>query len=254
MKARGGNSGQVLVVAALIIALTIISTELYVYELGRTVGEAKANPINEYVLAIKLGSQHIVTGSLANVSQGGSSQTLTVNLERWASLVYRQYHLGRSILNFTPYETEPYSSGINCLWGSDGLGVSSAYVDFTLKILDQEVNVNVTYAVNVTTTILIQGTYKVIQDDEKQVNVTCNLLNEGKPALAKGIILTYRSSDDWLIPGPQNGYTFVDYGNGTYSISFAAEISSDNVEVSVNAYDQRDIYTQANVTCVELLI
>ncbi len=252
MKARG-DSGQVLIIAALLIALIIISTELYVYELGKTVSEAEANSINDYVLAIKLGSQHIVTGSLANVSQGGSSQTLTVNLEEWASLVDGQYHLGRVVLNFTPYEITPYSSGIKVLWGSDGLGVSSAYVDFILKILDQEVNVNVTYAVNVTTTLLIQGTYKVIQGNEKQVNVTCNVLNEGKPALAKSITLTYRNSDDWLIPGPQNDYTLVDYGNGTYSISFVAEISSGNVEVSVNAYDQRDIYTQANVTCVELL-
>jgi hypothetical protein len=251
MKGKG-SSGQVLVIAALIIALTIISTELYVYELGKTIGEANTNFFNDYIFAIKLGSQNIVTGSLANVSQGGPNQTLIVNLERWASLVSSQYHLGMTVLNFTPYEMPPYSSGIAILWGSDGLGVSSACADFDLKISDLGVNVNMTYAINVTTTILIQGAYRVIQGDEKQVNVTCNLLNEGRPALAKDIILYYRNLNDWLIPGPQNNCTLVDYGNGTYLISFVGEISSSDVEISLHAYDQREICTQANVTCVKL--
>jgi len=160
--------------------------------------------------------------------------------------------MGRAVLIFTPYEMKPYSSGIAILWGSDGLGVSSAYSDFDLRLSDREVNVNVTYAINVTTTLLIQGTYRVIQGDEKQVNVTCNLLNEGRPAVARDITLYYRSLNDWLIPGPPNNYTLVDYGNGTYLISFVAEIFSSDVEVSVHAYDQREIYTQANVTCVKL--
>jgi len=247
-----GSSGQIIVIAALIIALTIISTELYVYELGKTIGEANTNSFNDYIFAIKLGSQHIVTGSLANVSQGGPDQTLIVNLERWFSLVARQYHMGRAVLNFTPYEMQPYSSGIRILWGSNGLGVASAYADFDLKLSDREVNVNVTYAINVTTTLLVQGTYRVVQGDEKQVNVTCNLLNEGRPALAKVITSCYRNLDDWLIPGSLNNYTLVDCGNGTYLISFVAEISSSDVEISVHAYDQREIYTQANATCVEL--
>ena len=251
MKGKG-SSGQILVIAALIIALTIISTEIYVYELGKTISEASTNSLNDYIFAIRLGCQHIVAGSLANVSQGGPNQTLIANLERWASLVGSQYYLGRAVLNFTPYEMQPYSSGIAIIWGSEGLGVSSACVDFNLKLLDRELNVNVTYAINVTTTLLVQGTYRVIQGDEKQVNVTCNLLNEGRPALARDITLYYRNLDDWLIPGPSNNYDFTDYGNGTCLISFVAEISSSDVEVSAHIYDQRNIYTQANVTCVEL--
>lgn len=251
MKGKG-SSGQILVIAALIIALTIISTELYVYELGKTIGKANTNFFNEHIFAIRLGCQHIVTGSLANVSQEGPNQTLIVNLERWASLVGRQHNLGRAVLNFTTYEMSPYSSGVKILWGSNGLGVSSACADFNLKLLDRELNINVTYTINVTTTLLVQGTYRVIQGNEKQVNVTCNLLNEGRPALAKDITLYYRNLSDWLIPGPSNNYTLTDYGNGTYLISFVAEISSSNVEVSAHVYDQRNIYTQANVTCVEI--
>jgi hypothetical protein len=248
---RKRSSGQIIVIAALIIALIIISTELYVYELGNTTAEANNDSFNDYILAIRLGSQHIVTGSLANVSQRGPNQTLVVNLEKWDSLMSMQYNLGRTVLNSTPYEMQHYSSGIKILWGSDGLGVSSgvssACADFDLRISDREVNVNVTYAINVTTTLLVQGTYRVIQGDEEQVNVTCNLLNEGKPAIAENITLYYEDLDNWLMPGPLNNY-----GNGTYSISFVAENPPSNIDVSVQAYDQRGIYVQANVTCIEI--
>jgi len=97
-----------------------------------------------------------------------------------------------------------------------------------------------------------EGTYKEILGNSKQVNVTCNLLNEGKPALAENFVLYYRNLTDWLTPGPQNNYSIIDYGNGTYFMSFVADISSSTVEVSVHASDQREINVQANVTCVEI--
>jgi len=76
-------------------------------------------------------------------------------------------------------------------------------------------------------------------------------LNEGKPALAKNLTLHYKDLDDWLTLGPQNNYTILDYGNGTYFMSFVADISSNTIEVSVHASDQRHIHVQANATCPE---
>ena len=112
--------------------------------------------------------------------------------------------------------------------------------------------VNLSYYVNVTTTLLIQGTYAVIQSDEKQVNVTINLLNEGEPALAEQITLYYRVLENWFAPNASNNYAVVDYGNGTYQASFQANIPSLNVEVSVLVTDQRDIFVQANATCSQI--
>ena len=189
---------------------------------------------------------------MANVSRGGTNQTLEINLKRWSSFVGGLYQSGKCILNFTLRETAPYSSGIWIFWGTTGVGVSEAYANFTLQLLDRGADVNLKYAINVTTTLSIQGTYKEMQGNSKQVNVTCNLLNEGKPALAENLTLYYKNLDDWLIPGTQNNYTIIDYGNGTYFMSFVADISSSTVEVSVHASDQREISVQANVTCTEI--
>ena len=245
-------SGQVLLVSVLIIALLLLSTVLYVYDLGKAIDEGRQNSSSDFILAVKLGSKHVLVGSLANVSQGGVNQTLGINLEKWSSFVGRQYQFGKPILNFTLREATPYSSGIWISWGTDGLGVSGAHANFTLKLLDREVNVNLKYATNITTTLSIQGTYKKIQGNTTQVNVTCSTLNEGEPALAKNITPYYRDLDDWLVPDPQNNYAIMDYGNGTYFMSFVADISSSTVDVSVHVSDQREINVQANVTCIEI--
>jgi hypothetical protein len=244
-------SGQILLVGILVIALLLLSTELYVYDLGKALDEGNRNSFSDFILAVKAGSKHVVIGSLANVSQGGTNQIFRNNLERWSSFVGSRYQFGKCILNFTIREVSPYSSSIWIHWGTNGLGVSGAYANFTLQLRDRGTDVDLRYAVNITTTLLIQGTYKGMLGDSKQVNVTCSLLNEGEPALAENFTLYYKNLDDWLTPGPQNNYTVINYGNGTYFMSFVADISSSPVEVSVHASDQKHIYVQANVTCTE---
>ena len=249
---KRNSSGQILIVAVLIIALLILSTQLYVYEFGVTIGEANPNSFADSIFAVRLNTQHVVVGSLTNISRGGSNQTLSDNLQEWASFVGRQYQHGKLILNFTTRETAPYSSGIWISWGTDGLAVSGAYVNLSLRLSDRGPNVNTTHAINITTTIRINSTYKALQGNDKQVNVTCNFLNEANPALVENTTLYYKNETDWLLVGPQNNYTTTNYGNGTYFISFAANTSSSNVEVSVHAYDHRGIYVQTNVTCTEI--
>lgn len=249
---KRGCSGQVLLVGILVIALLLLSTELYVYDLGKALDEGNQNSFTNFILAVKTGSKHVVIGSLANVSGGGTSQTLGNNLERLSSFVGSRYQFGKCILNFTLREVTPFSSGIWIFWGTGGLGVSGAYANFTLQLLDRGTDINLKYAINMTTILLVQGTYKQMKGSSKQVNVTCNLLNEGKPVLAENLMLYYKNLDDWLTPGPQNNYTITDHGNGTYFISFVADISSSTIEVSVHASDQRHIPVQANATCPEI--
>ncbi|RLI40778.1 hypothetical protein DRO69_12460 [Candidatus Bathyarchaeota archaeon] len=248
---RRNNSGQALLLGVLLIALLLLSVELYVYEVGKAIDTANSNSFSDSIFAVRLGSRHVVIGSLANISQGGANQNLELNLESWSSFVGKQYQFGKHILNFTVREASPYSSGIWISWGTNGSGVSGAYANFTLKLLDRGIEINQTYAINVTTTLSIQGSYSVIGGNTKQVNVTSNLLNEGAPALAKNLTVYYNNSSDWIVPGSQNNYTIIDYGNGTYFMSFIADIPSENVEVSVHVSDLRDITVQANVTCTE---
>jgi hypothetical protein len=245
-------SGQVLLVGVLVIALLLLSTELYVYDLGKALDEGKKNPFTDFIFAVKAGSEHVMIGSLANVSEGGTSQILGNNLKRWTSFVGSRYQFGKCILNFTLREVTPYSSGIWISWETDGLGVSEAYANFTLQVLDRGTDVNLTYTLNITTTLSIESTYKQMQGNSKQVNVTCDLLNEGKPALAENLTPYYKNLDNWLTPGPQNNYTIINRGNGTYFMSFVADISPGTVEVSVRVSDQRLICAQANATCLEI--
>jgi hypothetical protein len=107
------------------------------------------------------------------------------------------------------------------------------------------------YDENVTTLVnIVGGTYKKLEGEgmelKKQVNVTCRILNEGEPALARNVTLFFEedgdlSTQEW------------DYGNGTYFLSFIAETQTRNdpVLVSAQVYDLRGIFVLANATCTE---
>jgi len=233
-------------------ASLLLSAQLYILDVGKITGEMESNSLNDFVLALKLGSRHVIVGSLANISNGGQSSNLASNLQRWSSLVSKQYQFGKSVLNYTLNEVAPYSSGIWIYWGTNGTGISSAYANFTYKLSDRAVNIDQSYFVNITTTVFITSSYQTISGDTKQVNVTINVLNDAEPALAKQITIYYKLSDSWLIPNATNNYTIADYGNGTYIASFVANIPSQSVEVSAHVIDQREIYVQANATSIQV--
>ncbi len=105
---------------------------------------------------------------------------------------------------------------------------------------------------NVSTSLVVEGVSRTLQGSLKQINVTCNILNEGTPALAENVTALYEDSGSWLRADEQSNYSFTDYGNGTYLVSFEANIPQENVNVSTQAYDLRDIYVQANATCTNV--
>ncbi len=251
-KSQKGNSGQILLIAAFIMAFLLLSAELYVLEVGKTISEVTPNSLNDFILSVELGSRHVVIGSLANISNGGSSSVLGSNIQKWSTFIGEQYQFGKSVLNHILEEATGYSSGVWIDWGSNGTGVSSACANFTHKLLEREGKVNQFYFINITTTLLVESTYQERLGDEKQVNVTISLSNEGKPGLAKQITVFYRVLDDWLIPDETSNYAILDYGNGTYVASFVANIPSLNPEVSIYVVDQREIHVQANATSTQI--
>jgi hypothetical protein len=111
------------------------------------------------------------------------------------------------------------------------------------------------YTVNVTSEIEVTGSYTLLTESLKQVNLTCKVFNEGKPALAQNFTIYYEQDgslpEEWVqVEAP----SITDYGNGTYVISFTAETTNpdDPMLVSVHSHDLRYILVKANVTCTQI--
>ena len=249
-KLRANSSGQLLIVAALMIAILISSTTIYVYQLSRETNSTHSYPISDIILALKQSTKNTMISSLANVSNGGEKVILEANLNN-LSQVFRNLHkLGMCHLSFTVVNDSKYDSGVCLSWNPNGSGVSGAYANFTLKVNGMATNVAVDYAVNVTTSVAINGSYTRLEGEEKLVNLTCRVLNEEKPALAKNITLFYENLGSWVPVNSSNNFSVVDYGNGTYLLSFTVSVSSP-VQVSAHICDLRQVFVRANTTCYE---
>ena len=249
------NSGQTLIVAALVISLLIISIVYTVFEAQRQNETRSATILNNHILATKLGLQNTVTSSLANASNGGQNSVLSTNLNTYASLVANQSYFGKCVTLFSVLDSLPYTSGIQLSWGSDGNGVSSAYANYTLAFTHTEAEILLEHETNITTQLTIDGSYIKLGGAQKYVSVVCRLFNDGEPALANNITLFYDfdgnlTTQDWT---PVTSPTVTDYGNGVYIISCIVDtdLREDPVLISVYSYDLRNIFVMANVTCIE---
>ena len=249
------NSGQVLLITALAIALIISSLMLYVYETSQSVSYAdRSLRLNGFIRNVKIGSRNLVIGSLANISIGGENETLRINLQRWRSFVESHYYAGKCSLSYELCEDSPYSSGVWIYWGTEGLGVSSAEVDFSLSLSDNSGGADVAYSINITTHIEISAVSKWILGSHL-VNVTIHLFNEGSPALCRNITVYYKTpAGKWRDASTSNDYLLKDYGNGTYVARFtiSGQPIVHNREIMVECFDRRDIFVKAVTRCVDL--
>ncbi|MEM2099230.1 MAG: hypothetical protein QXU99_05770 [Candidatus Bathyarchaeia archaeon] len=257
MKNQGAQracSGQVLIIVSLIITTMLLSTALYVTETEKTL-HLYQQEITMPFPSYKLATLHTITNALANISNGGNRAVLTTNLDRLKSVINANYYAAILELNFQPINIAPYQNGIYIAWGSNGKGVSSACVKAVFNATSALEGHHAEFIANVTSELTISGSYKLLTGAMKQVDVVCSLLNEGKPALAQNFTFYYEydgslSPEEWIqVVSP----SIVDYGNGTYRVSFTAETKHRNndVLVSVHCRDLRGIFTRANVTCIK---
>ena len=165
-------------------------------------------------------------------------------------------------MNYTPLNKDPYLNGIWKSWSADGVGVSSAYVTdgegvssayvrFVFNSSAPSTSSNLAFDVNVTTAAILSGNYQ-INGILTQANLTVNILNEGKPALAQNFTFYFENAiGGWVKVGSSSITDFGNFGNGTYSVSFTTETdqSSNPLLVSMLCQDQRGIFVGANVTC-----
>ena len=249
-KLTANSSGQLLIIAALAIAIMISSATIYVYELSTETNKIDSYSISDIILALKQSTTNTLISSLANISKGGDKAILEANLNSLSEAFTNLNQLGMCHQSFTLINDSKYTFGIYLSWNTNGLGVSNAYTNFTLEVQSMIANVAVDYAVNITTAVAINGSYIRLEGDEKLVNLTCVVSNEEQPALARNITLFYENLGIWIPVNSSNNLSIINYGNGTYLLSFTVTISSD-FQVSTHVYDLRDIHVQANTTCTD---
>jgi len=248
-KFRANSSGQLLIIAALAIAVLISATTVYVYELSEETNSTDAGSISDFVLALKQSIRNTMTSSLANVSKGGEKAVLAANLDKLSQVIRSLHQFGICQLDYTVRNDSTYDSGVWLSWNMSGLGVSSAYANFTLKVNGLGTNLTVDYTLNMTTSVTISGYCTQLTGSEKMVNLTCRVYDDGENALARNISLSYENLGSWIPINSSNNLSIMDYGNGTYTISFMVNAPADSVQVSVDVYDLRGIFVRANVTC-----
>lgn len=248
---RRRRSGQIIVVSALVIALIMTSTAMYIYELSGNIGDTDSYVLNDFIRSIELGSKHAMICALANITNGGQNQTLSANLNEWRAAVGEQYSLGEFTLNYALKDTAPYSSGLHISWGPNGSGVSEAYANFQLNASGEAAEMQLPFYINVSTMLHVEGVFTQISPSVKQVTVTSKLFNEEQPALAKNVTLYYDESGEWQSPGTANNYVIVDYGNGTYRATFTVETFATSLDVSARVFDLQSILVQTNATCLQ---
>lgn len=249
---RRKNSGQVLVITSLIVVMLLLSAVIYVRETKMDApiytGSSKIS-----ISAIKQATSHTVISALANISNDGATEILSTNLNQLEYVLANCSYSSILNLNYTPLSNGIYQDGVWISWGATGEGTSSAYVDFVLETSGVSTDYYSEYAVNITSKLAVNGNYVRLTGALKQVNVTCTIYNEDKPALAQNMTVYFEydgslSTEQWIqVVSP----TTIDYGNGTYLISFTASTNqrTNPMLVSVHTHDARGILILANATC-----
>lgn len=255
MRSRGsnrGSSGQVLIIASLILTLVLLSTAVYVADTQKNVPVYNSGTEQSFS-AYKLGATNTVLSAVANISNGGSVDVLVADLNQFKSVVNSHSFSAMVKIDFTPLNMTPYNDGAWVSWGSNGHGTSGAYVNMVLNSSGTSATCYSEYAINVTSELNVNGQYTLLNESLKQVDLTCNILNEGIPALAQNFTVYYEqngslSTEEWIQVASPN---ITDYGNGTYHMSFTANTTSpdDPMLISVHSQDLRRIFVKANVTC-----
>jgi hypothetical protein len=251
---RQDSSGQVVIITALLVALLLLSTALFVIETEKNTPLAKTTE-NDFS-AYKQSVVNTLISALANATNGGSPNVLATDLAELKSAITSHSYQSMLIIDYNVSNTSPYQNGLWISWGTSGQGVSSAYAEFAFNSSKPLETSFLEYGVNITTAVNYSGTYVRQTGNAKLVNLTVNVLNEAKPALAQNFTFFTDydgslSTVDWVkVTSP----TINNLGNGTYTVSFTCNTAqrTNDVIVSMYCHDQRGILVNAIVSCVRI--
>ncbi len=235
------RSGQILIVAALAIAVMISSTTIYVYELGKSVDAENAGSIDSVFRNLKQGARNALTSSLANVSRGGERSVLASNLRSFSNAVQDSYVFLLCNLSYSPLEDTDYESGFRLSWNTSSLDVSSVFARFNLTVREGSTKADTFFDVNVTTALRLSGSHTVT-GSQMQVNLTYAFYAEDNPASLGSLMVFYETNGNWTQVDLLS-LTVVDQGDGTYFLSL--NVPLDATRVCLQVLDLRGIRVES---------
>lgn len=247
---KRNSSGQVIIITALLVATLLLSTAIYVFETEKEVPTANTGQ-NDVFSAYQQSIRNTLISALANVTNGGDPAVLTSDLNQLTAAITNESYQAILQMNYTPLNTAPYQNGIWISWGTDGQGVSSASASFAFNCSGSSASSNLEYDVSVTTEADLSA-YLQLNGNYTQANLTVNVLNEGKPALAQNFTFYFENAASGWVKADSPSIT--DFGNGTYLAFFmvATNQISNPLPVSVLCQDKRGISVEANATCTNI--
>jgi hypothetical protein len=244
---RRDSSGQVLIIAGLLIALILLSTALFVIELGKDVPTATANNADNFG-AYTQAAKNTLISALANRTGGGDPDVLAMDLAQLKTAITSHSYQTMLTMDYTLQDSGGYQNGLLLLWGTDGHGTSSASASFAFTSSSSSSSADAQYTTTIATQVTTSGNYTQQEGNQKEFHLTVTLSNEGKPALAQQFTITYENATDWITA---DSPTITSHGDGTYAVSFNAETDelAPPIIVSLQCIDQRGISVGAKVTC-----
>jgi hypothetical protein len=244
---KSDKKGQVIIVTALLVSVLFLSTALYVMEVAKEVPTANAGQ-SDVFSGYKQSAISTLISALANATNGGNSNILGIDLAELKTVVLSNSYQAMLTMDYSTLNSSGYNNGFLFSWGVNGEGSSSAVVSFIFASSSPSSSSNVEYTLNVTSTVNFSGKFQQIDGTTKQVNLTVNILNEARAALAQNFTISYQNGQDWI---KINSPTTTCFGNGTYTLTFMAGTSppSEPLVVSLLCQDQRGISIGANLTC-----
>jgi hypothetical protein len=248
---RRNNSGQMLIITSLVVVILLLSTIVYVTDIEKNAPAFVSNG-NSGFSAVKQASSHTLVSALANITNGGDQSVLADDLNRFKSAVESHSYNAISELNFAELNITPYSEGVWISHGSDGKGISSVLVNFALNSTGNSISCYSEYAINITSSISISGSYSLMDGNQSRVMLSCKVFNEGRPASANNLRFSYQQNGTtvWVQSVSTNT---IDYGIGTYLSFFYVQDIAQNgqLPISANCVDTRGISVWANTTCLQ---
>jgi hypothetical protein len=249
---KSNKSGQAIIVTALVLSVLFFSTAIYVIEVGKEVPIVEPSQKNLFS-----GYKQLITNTmisaLANATSGNNPNILETDIAELKAVILANSYQAMLTIDYSILNLNGYKNGLLISWDTNGQGVSSACASFVFAYSSLLANSNIEYTLNLISAMNSSGNCRQINDTSKQVNLTFNVMNEGKAALAQNITLYYRNGAEWI---RVDSSTTTSFGNGTYKSTFIAEQShpSDQMVVSLLCQDQRGIFVGANLTCADTLV
>jgi len=244
---KSGKKGQVIIVTALLVSVLFLSTALFVMEVAREVPTANDGQ-SDVFSGYKQSATSTMISALANATNGGNSNILGIDLAELKTVILSNSYKAMLTMDYSTLNSSGYNNGFLISWGADGEGSSGTCVSFSFASSSPSASSNLEYTLNITSTVNFRGNFQQIDETTKQVNLTVNVLNEARAALAQNFTISYQNGPDWT---KINSPTTTCFGNGTYILTFMAGTSppSEPLVVSLLCQDQRGISIGANLTC-----